>query len=344
MRDIERNFAVRPPPASRPRTPKQGASRASGPRFSGRMTARVITLLERRGQSLAALGVDAPELRHPDARVHVDDVDRLLEAAAGALGASGLALALAAVVDMDTYGAAGRLLLAGRTLCEGFELALRHQRLWADGNRFTMTTDATRGLSISFAHPGRSPVARAVLAELALVEIMQAVKRLAGAGARPSAVSFAHAPLGDPHPLRDVFGFEPAFLSSTNTIVLSPSVADVPLAAARDLLRSALEHDATKAQERLATGTRVADRVRETARDFPSLAELSRRLRLPVRTLQRSLAAEGTSYFEVLDGIRRDAAAALTAQGRSEKEIAFDVGFEDPRALHRARRRWARRR
>ena len=64
---------------------------------------------------------------------------------------------------------------------------------------------------------------------------------------------------------------------------------------------------------------------------------------MPVRTLQRRLAQEGSSYFEVVDRLRCDAVATLTARGLSEKAIALEVGFGDDRALHRARRRWAAR-
>jgi hypothetical protein len=54
------------------------------------MTARVVTLLERHGKDLAALGVARAELRNPDARIDVASVDAPVEVAAEALGAAGL--------------------------------------------------------------------------------------------------------------------------------------------------------------------------------------------------------------------------------------------------------------
>jgi AraC-like DNA-binding protein len=81
-------------------------------------------------------------------------------------------------------------------------------------------------------------------------------------------------------------------------------------------------------------------RVRAVAGDFPTLRELARRLQLSARTLQRRLHLEGSSYFTLLDEVRRAVADRLAAQGLSEKTIAFELGFSDERALARARARW----
>jgi AraC-like DNA-binding protein len=316
------------------------APRASTPRISGRMTARVLTLLERRGHDLAALGLTAPDLRHPEARVDVDTVDWLVERAASVLGASGLGVAIANVADVDTYGAAGRVMLAARTLREAFELGFKHQRLWGDGERFSMVAGAS-AFRLRFAHPGRSPLARAVLAEVALVEMMYGVKRLAGEDACARGVGFVHRPLGRVEALRGVFGCDVTFGARANEIDLPPALANAPLSVPHDLLRAALEHEAQRAEERLPDRASIVSRVHAVAGDFPSLAQLAARLRLSARTLQRKLAEEGATYFGVIDALREDAVARLLASGLSEKAIALEVGFHDDRALRRARRRWA---
>jgi AraC-like DNA-binding protein len=60
------------------------------------------------------------------------------------------------------------------------------------------------------------------------------------------------------------------------------------------------------------------------------------------RTLQRRLAAEGTSWSHVVDEARRARVRELELRGAAEKEITFLVGYADPSALIRARARWAR--
>jgi hypothetical protein len=58
------------------------------------------------------------------------------------------------------------------------------------------------------------------------------------------------------------------------------------------------------------------------------------------RTVQRALADEGTSFEALLDDARRVRAEALLAEGHPKKEIAYVLGFADPSAFTRARRRW----
>jgi AraC-like DNA-binding protein len=60
------------------------------------------------------------------------------------------------------------------------------------------------------------------------------------------------------------------------------------------------------------------------------------------RTLQRLLAAEGTSYAALLDAVRRDAAIQqLTVPVAPISAIATGVGYRHPSSLSRAVRRWA---
>lgn len=60
-----------------------------------------------------------------------------------------------------------------------------------------------------------------------------------------------------------------------------------------------------------------------------------------LRTLQRQLRNEGTSWTELVDSARRKRVRELELRALPEKEIAYLVGYSDPSALARARRRWA---
>jgi AraC-like DNA-binding protein len=73
-----------------------------------------------------------------------------------------------------------------------------------------------------------------------------------------------------------------------------------------------------------------------------SLAQAAIALRLPERSLQRRLAAEGTSYQAMLDEVRYGAALEYLAEPRTAlAEIAYLLGFGDEGAFHRAFQRWA---
>lgn len=71
------------------------------------------------------------------------------------------------------------------------------------------------------------------------------------------------------------------------------------------------------------------------------LGDLARTLGASVRTVQRRLADEGTTYREVLDATRTQLAKYyLTRTRMTTAEVAFLVGFEDPNSLYPAFRAW----
>jgi AraC-like DNA-binding protein len=59
------------------------------------------------------------------------------------------------------------------------------------------------------------------------------------------------------------------------------------------------------------------------------------------QTLYRRLKAEGVTFEEVLDGLRRKLALRfILDQGLSVKDAAYRLGFSDPAAFSRAFKRW----
>ena len=62
---------------------------------------------------------------------------------------------------------------------------------------------------------------------------------------------------------------------------------------------------------------------------------------MTTRTLRRRLLAEGTTFSEQLDHVRRELAIDYVERGgRSITEVSFLLGFSTTGAFHRAFRRW----
>ncbi|MFD7031994.1 AraC family transcriptional regulator [Streptomyces sp. NPDC059917] len=95
-------------------------------------------------------------------------------------------------------------------------------------------------------------------------------------------------------------------------------------------------------------GTTVAEQVRRalarqlrTSPRLPEVAEVAGRLAVSPATLRRRLHAEGTSFQQLKDHVRRDAAIAGLAEGGEPiAELAARLGFSEDTAFHRAFRRW----
>jgi AraC-like DNA-binding protein len=68
---------------------------------------------------------------------------------------------------------------------------------------------------------------------------------------------------------------------------------------------------------------------------------VARCLATSARSLQRRLSAAGTSYQELLDSTRCEAATRyLQDRGLSIGEVAYLLGYSEPPAFHRAFKRW----
>ncbi|MBT2506466.1 AraC family transcriptional regulator [Streptomyces sp. ISL-98] len=95
-------------------------------------------------------------------------------------------------------------------------------------------------------------------------------------------------------------------------------------------------------------GTTVAEQVRHALAQslrnsprLPSLGETAGRLAVSPATLRRRLQEEATSFQQLKDAVRRDAAIAGLAEGREPiAELAARLGFSEDTSFHRAFRRW----
>ena len=317
--------------------------------ISAAMVLRLVKLLEARGVDFEPLltraGLSAAMLRAEQGRVAYTEADTLLESAAETLGAANLGLELALTRSDESYGAAGLLLVTGSTFRQGLSRSLAYQRLWADGERFTLSGNAEH-CAVRFRHPGPARLASAITAECALVEVLEGVRALVDRDAVPLSVELVHAPLAEISPLGDHLGVEPRFSQPENRIVLAAELVDRPMHAARDVLAAALERQAVRALSLLPARDALAARARALLVDEQglklSLAEAAAALRMSPRTLQRRLMQERTSFDQLVDDARRDQAQDLQRRGTPAKEVAFRLGFRDPSALSRARRRWSR--
>jgi AraC-like DNA-binding protein len=70
------------------------------------------------------------------------------------------------------------------------------------------------------------------------------------------------------------------------------------------------------------------------------IERLARDLGYSRQTLYRRLKAEGITYEQLLDGLRKRLALRFMRDGLSVKDAAYRLGFSDPAAFSRAFKRW----
>ncbi len=75
--------------------------------------------------------------------------------------------------------------------------------------------------------------------------------------------------------------------------------------------------------------------------EFPDFETVAKTMNTTPQTLRRHLKSEGTSYQEIKDNMRRDAAIYyLNRSSHTINEIAELMGFSEPSTFHRAFKKW----
>ena len=89
------------------------------------------------------------------------------------------------------------------------------------------------------------------------------------------------------------------------------------------------------------TSARVRALLQQSEPEWPDLEAIARRIHWSTSTLQRRLAAEGTSFQNLKDQLRRDLAVErLTTTSMPLSYIAVQLGFADATAFSRAFKVW----
>jgi AraC-like DNA-binding protein len=164
---------------------------------------------------------------------------------------------------------------------------------------------------------------------------------------RPSYVSLEHEP-DDRADLERLLGCRVHAPSTWTGIEFSRDSLRLPLRRRDPTLRGVLEGHAANVAQRssVADEHSTIDQVRgvvasRLGRGVPAIGVVARQLTIAPRTLQRRLAAEGASYQQLVDVVRREAAERLlTDASMSIGEIGYLLGFSEPSAFHRAFKRW----
>lgn len=179
--------------------------------------------------------------------------------------------------------------------------------------------------------------------ELSLGVALGVVRYLRGDEYRPVAVHMPHAPLVDPGEYRSYFACEPLFDMPAAGLMLRAS--DLTKAVSQD----------TQAHEAVARylDTIVASDepgfsqpVRQLVRQLlptgaVGLNQVAPQFALHPKTLQRRLAAEGTSYGELVEQCRRELAEHyLRDTDLSLYLVARELGYAEQSVLTRSCRRW----
>lgn len=303
--------------------------------FLERIGAPVEELLEKVKLSPGAL--EQPELLVPFLAVV-----RFLEEAARAEGIEDLGLHLGTSLPPLPAGTFGRLMGQSRTLQEALETAYRFLRSFNSGAQAWLTRSADQvHLHHRFLHGSEHDWRQ--FAAGVLMQYLNLVRCVAGPGWRPTAIQL---------PMRALPGCRHVPLLANTPITLGQPTMTITFSA--ELLHCLLPKvPAVVAQTEVTAwerGTPAGDTGRALQQvittmlpdGYPDIHRLAEAVRMSVRTLQRRLQLEGTTFARAVERARFDEARRLLGDpSRKVIDVALDLGYSDHAHFTRAFARWA---
>jgi AraC-like DNA-binding protein len=292
----------------------------------------------------AGAGLDVGVLADPDARVPAVAVMAMLANAAESLGDSSLGLHLAERADIASFDIHAYAMLSSPTFGALCERLCRYQRLIHDTTRVVLDVE-TPLARLRHVLPGGLAIPRHS-AEFVVASWLRVGRLATGIDWSPVEVCFAHAAPAHRGEIDRFFRAPIRFGAAENALVFPAALLDAPCVGADPGLLAVLDRHAEDLLGRVPPRRSLADRVRvalaaELRGGVPRAAAVARQLHMSVRTLHRGLAAEGATFSDVLDQMRRE--LALRHLGESYLaigEVAFVLGYSELSSFYRAFKRW----
>jgi AraC-like DNA-binding protein len=289
-------------------------------------------------------GMDPDRMRDPNARYPVSAIQRLWALAAAATDDPCFGLQVAQLWHPTTFHALGYSALASETLRDALLRAVRYSRVVTTGASLDLQQDGAEViLTLASASPGRQAVTASLEAGLASIVIL--CREARGQRIDPLRVTLARTHCGCVRGLQEFFGCPVQLGAVDNSVVFHASDLDARLPTANPVLLRVNEQVLTHYAARLES-SELAVRVQSKLIQLLPTGEVdqnavARSLNLSLRSMQRKLRDEGTTFRRLADDTRRQLGEQyLKDSTLVVSEIAYLLGFAEVSSFSRAFRRW----
>ncbi len=315
----------------------------------------LLKLALARGIDIAALigrfHLPADSVKQSEVPISTSELGELLDVLAEQLDEPHLGLVLPEVLSFTRYDLPELVARSSPTLRDALKGLVQYAPLLNESVAFSLEEDAASG-SARFAHRvlGHPRGVSRHLNEFAIASGLYHGRQRTGLAFAVREVHFIHPRPPSLETLRSYFGTAALrFGHVENALVLDLSLLDAPQLTSDPRLLVTVESLAAEALKRRPAGAsgewrnRLERLLREELEAGHELGvrRLARSLHMSVRTLQRRLDDEGTTFGEVLDSVREGLARELVARPEPAlAEVAFRLGFSELATFSRAFKRW----
>ena len=304
-------------------------------------------LMEANGHNPEALyrdaGIDPALLNTPGARIPYASVNRIWSKAAQIIDDPCFGLNAHKYWHPSYYHALGYAWLASHTLREAFYRFVRYLRIVSE-KTFLELEEAPDGLTVILDLELLGMRVPAQI-DMGMALVIHMCRLNYGEDLKPKVVNFIHAEPPCATEYSALFKTRVQFLADRDSMTLSSADVDKFLVGANPLLARLNDQVMIEYLGKLDKNN-IIDRVTAVIIDtLPSAGvtneKVAEQLNMSGRSMQRRLNEAGTTFHTLLDGIRKDLAAAYVRDPDIElAEVAFLMGFSDQSAFSRAFKKW----
>ncbi|MCC6646630.1 MAG: AraC family transcriptional regulator [Polyangiaceae bacterium] len=296
-----------------------------------------------RERLVADVGIGLEALSDPGARLPIPTCEALVVAARARTGQPALAVLLGLRMRVSQHGFLGFAAMTAGTVRQALALAERYCVTRTTALSLTLYEE---GEAASVVIEERAPLGE--LREFAVLSLVSGLQQIGQALTGRALTGRAECGFPEPDYVRELVGEQRALLRfgcPSNRLVFSRELLSLPLLTAdpvaMELARTQCERELSAIAASGGLLARVRAALDAPGRGFSTLEDVAAALHASPRTLERHLAAHGTTFSALLDTYRRER-ALLLADDRtlSVAEIAWRVGYSDVANFTRAFRRW----
>ena len=292
----------------------------------------------------AAAGVTDADLRDPDARVPLTAEIALWQTLARYISDPEFGVQAGGTHSLRTMGLLGYVARFSATLRGALLRVQRYGRVFTEAVKVELQ-ERRREVVLAKAHPALGP-GQQLAESYRLAALLKMSRELTGVEIVPAQVTFTYRQPPRTLAYARHFRCPLHFDAGVARIVFRKSDLDLTVAGADEKLAGYLSKYAEHVLASMVRGETMRHKVRAAIWSLlgdgpPSLGQIAGALRVPVRTLQRRLAAEGTSLRREIDALRKSMAiAVLRDRSIVIEDVAFLLGYSEASTFFRSFKRW----
>lgn len=288
-------------------------------------------------------GLDMARLQRPHERFKAREVNRLWRVAVHRTGNVNLGLDRALARRYLKFDMASQSMYSGATLVDALEGFAKYLALVNDSGAFTVKRGRTNcWIELNNSGNPRTPRQRIEFGVLVLLLLTQ---KVAHHPIRPVAVEFTFTEPEDFHPYRMAFQGPLRFGQPLSRICILTEDMMRPVEQHSESLFALHDKVIEARLERMAdarTSYRASEElIRRLHLGVPKPAEVARSVGLAERELEKALRAEGQSFAQLLDDVRKELAETyLAVSALPLTQMARLLGWDTPAEFSAASKRW----